>query len=124
MTEQYIDLSTRVDAVEETEPFRFMVHGEKFDLTMDLRPEQRKLMAVAEREQDVNALFQAIFGPTDLDRLDAMDLSVLQLMAIVTAYNEALTSATGEGLGEGSPGTSSLKSTGKPSKRTSRTTSR
>jgi len=124
MTDQYIDLSTRVDSVEEAEPFRFMVHGEKFDLTMDLRPEQRKLLAVAERNEDVNALFQAIFGAEDLERLDALDLSVLQLMAIVTAYNEALTNATGDGLGEGSPGTSSLKSTGKPSKRTSRTTSR
>lgn len=124
MAKSYTDLTSRVDGVEEGASFCFSVHGEKFEVSMDLRPEQRKLMAQAEREQDLDCMLRAIFGTEDLARLDELDLSLRQLLVIVDAVNEALTDATGEGLGEGSASTTSLKSTGKRSRQTSRTTSR
>ncbi len=124
MVEKYTDLTQLIDGVDESEPFRFIVHGEKFEVSLDMRPAQRKAMAKAMQTEDVNELFVAIFGPADLDRLDTLDLSMTQLMAIVSAVNEALVDATGDSLGESLNGTSSSASTGKPSKRTSRTTSR
>lgn len=120
---KYHDLTGAVDSVEAPEPFRFQVHGEKFELSMEMRPEQRKAMGNAMTTEDLDALLNAIFGAADLARLDDMDLSVQQLMVIVGAYNEQLGEVTGESLGEGFNSTSSSKSTGTPSKRISRTTS-
>lgn len=124
MTDKYTDLTSLVDEIKESEPFRFAVHGEKFEVSMDMRPAQRKAMARAMQTEDVNELVTAIFGPDDLARLDELDLSITQLMAIVSAVNEALVDSTGDSLGEGLAGGSSSKSTGTRSKRTSRTTSR
>jgi len=124
MANKYFDLTDVVDAIEAPEPFRFQVHGEKFELSLEMRPEQRKAMAKAMVTENLDQLLVAIFGSEDLARLDAMNLSVPQLMVIVSAYNEELGESTGEALGEGFSSTSSSKSTGVPSKRTSRTTSR
>lgn len=124
MANKYFDLTDVVYAVEAPEPFRFQVHSEKFELSMEMRPEQRKAMAKAMAHEDLDQLLVAIFGSEDLARLDAMDLSVSQLMVIVNAYNEVLGEVTGESLGEGFSSTSTSKSTGAQSKRTSRTTSR
>lgn len=124
MTDKYTDLTSLVDDVEESAPFRFAVRGEKFEVSLDMRPVQRKAMARAMQTEDVNELVTAIFGPEDLARLDELDLSLPQLLAIVSAVNEAMVESTGDSLGEGLAGGSSSKTTGTRSKRTSRTTSR
>lgn len=123
MTE-YLDLSEDVDGEEELAPFRFALHGEKFEVSVDLKPAQRKLMSEAQRTEDVETLLSAIFGADELARLDALDLSLRQLWVVIEKYNEFLAQTGSLTLGESSASTTQRKNTGTPSKRISRTTSR
>lgn len=121
---QYLDLTSAVNEVEDSEPFRFNLDGVEFEIPTTMTPKRRKAFALAMREEDLEALLTATFGEDELARLDELELSVPQLMIIMNAYNTFLSELEDITVGESQASTSSSKSTGVKSKSTSRARTR
>lgn len=114
-----------LEAEELPEPFRFQIKGEKFDMRASFRPSDREALVTATEESDYTAVLLAFFGTEeDAARFEALDLHDVHVKLIFDTYYEHVKTVQGLNPGESVASSDSSSGTGRPSRRTSRTSSR